>query len=283
MRFMFLMPVGPGSNEEWLREAVVSCLVGQGVECGVLLIDDGAGLCRGMESPHVKVVELARNVGVAAALNEGWASLPDDCEFVARMDADDICLPGRLQDQLVWMSGRPMAAVCGAGMLRVHGPTWLNDRRAFSPQTGGIGSILAMGRVPVWHPTVLLRRAAIEEYVGKRPWPEEYPWAEDYALWCKFFKAAGEGAFIRMDVPVIGHREHPGRASAVYQEEQLRSKEMARRRLLDGEELVGDDGQGTGEDVAGRGDKRGDAGPRPRRGGRSKPKPEAEAKPGDSF
>ena len=101
---------GPGP---YLGEAVASALAEQPAE--VLVVEDGTegvdagelGGARLLRLPHVRRSR-ARNTGVERAATE----------YVAFLDEDDVCLPGRLVAQRAALEAHP-AAVMTFGRVRV--------------------------------------------------------------------------------------------------------------------------------------------------------------------
>lgn len=101
--------------------------------------------------------------------------------LLARMDADDVALPGRLERQAAWLEARPGVAGCGTGVRyfpeeRVgegyrRYQRWLNSLR----EPGELLRDLFV-ECPVANPTLMLRTAAYREVGGyrERDWPEDY-------------------------------------------------------------------------------------------------------------
>jgi glycosyltransferase involved in cell wall biosynthesis len=58
-----------------------------------------------------KLLAAALNVGIQAA----------NAEFIARMDADDIAFPGRLERQLSFLQNNPAVAICGTAAILIEG------------------------------------------------------------------------------------------------------------------------------------------------------------------
>jgi glycosyltransferase involved in cell wall biosynthesis len=119
---------------------------------------------------RLRVLRLAQAPSLPALLQEGLKLCR--APYVARMDADDRCLPGRLQAQAGLLDGAPSLGLAGCGfrMITEGGPlspgylayaAWANG--AASPQD--IQRELFV-ECPLPHPTWMLRRQAALEVGG---------------------------------------------------------------------------------------------------------------------
>ena len=174
-----------------LEEAVDSVLSQTGVDFELLAVDDGStddGPARIAGRPGV--VHLSTGgCGLVGALQRGLAAARGS--FIARMDGDDVCLPGRLARQIALLRSDDRLGVCGtrvagfpagavgAGMQRYI--AWQNQ--LVTPEDHRRELFIES---PMCHPSVMLRRAALDE-VG--PW-RDVGWPEDYDLWLRI-EAAG--------------------------------------------------------------------------------------------
>jgi glycosyltransferase involved in cell wall biosynthesis len=183
-RTSILLPVRDGWPH--VREAVTSTLddVGHDPDAELVLIDDGstdAGSSwlaeAAAERPRVRLVR-AGGVGLPAALNTGLAQ--SDSEYVARMDADDVWLPGRLAAQTTAMARAPELAAAGCQIVRfVEGRDLAVSR--LPTEHDGIVTALLRGHHGICHPSVIMRRSALDAVGGY--WAEGV--AEDFDLFLR--------------------------------------------------------------------------------------------------
>jgi glycosyltransferase involved in cell wall biosynthesis len=208
-RVSVILPVRDGGP--WLNQAVGSIL-GQTLEDLELIVVDDHSVDRAVEAldrgdTRLQVVA-NEGMGVSAAFNTGLARARG--AFVARMDADDVALPMRLERQLAYFQAQPGVAICGAcveifadggvrgGNRRYQ--DWLNACR--DPAT--IRRELFI-ESPIPNPTAMFRAAALQELGGYR----EPDWPEDYDL---FLRADAAGLSMgKPDGVLLRWREHAGR------------------------------------------------------------------------
>lgn len=204
-----LMPVHNGG--EYLAVAVDSILTQSYTSLELILIDDhstdGAITALDKSDPRLKIHH-CNGRGVADAFNTGFAH----CEgvYVARMDADDISLPQRLQCQLDYLTQNPGVGIAGGcveifsesgiqGGLRRY-QTWLNSVR--TPQQVHLQIFIES---PLPNPATMFRRSVLEQLNGYC----DPGWPEDYDL---YLRADAAGVQMGKPVPVVLRwREHDSR------------------------------------------------------------------------
>lgn len=154
-----VMPVYDGAA--FVAEAVRSILAQTHRELELIVVDDGSTdttrdivAALAAEDPRVRLVARGHE-GHAAAANAGIALA--DADWIARMDADDVALPRRLEVQLAWAE-RQGLEVCGAGLVdkfgAERGGLWFPEHHA------DIERELVL-RVAMLHPTMLYRAEAL--------------------------------------------------------------------------------------------------------------------------
>jgi glycosyltransferase involved in cell wall biosynthesis len=199
-----------------LEDAAVSLRVQTLSDFEVVAVDDGSTDCTwqflldwAASDPRVRPLHAAGR-GIAAALATAQAYARG--ELIARMDADDIADPGRLEAQAHLLQTHPKLAGCGThvryfprselrqGALRYE--AWLNGLRSADAVAREI-----FVECPIAHPTLMLRRSALLAVGGYR----EMGWPEDYDLVLRLW-ATGHRLAVVPEV-LLHWRDSPERAS----------------------------------------------------------------------
>ncbi len=233
----------PAYNAESTIESAVQSILRQSLtEIELVIVDDGStdrtpqilDSCIRLDS-RVRVLRQP-NGGIIQALNVGIPLCKAD--LIARMDADDISHPRRLELQAEMMDADPSLSVCSCrvrtfprrgllgGMVRYE--EWLNSLIA-SDQIARDFFVES----PVSHPSAMLRKGELIE-LGCY---QERGWAEDYDLWMRFHIARKR--FAKVDRVLVCWRQTEGRLtftdSRYSLENFLRAKAHYLARLLEGE------------------------------------------------
>lgn len=129
----------------------------------------------------VKTIKQEENLGLAKAMNLALKYV--NGEFIARMDADDISHPKRIEKQTVFLLENPDIDIVGTWAIEI------NERgkeffRKKMPLSHDECYRFFKKRDPVVHPSVMFRR----NFLGKiELYPENTYLAEDTMLWADAF------------------------------------------------------------------------------------------------
>lgn len=214
-RVTVLLPVR--DQVDYLREAVASLLRQTLRDIEVHILDDASTDAAAVaavagQDPRIRLVRRGENIGLTRNLN---AALPmAKSEYIARMDADDVALPWRLERQVAFMDRHPEIAICGGWVRRFgHGRPFV----ARYPCGKETVRAYALFDNPLAHPAVLLRRSAFEQ--AGLTYDESVPVAQDYDLWARALDAVDAD---NLDQVVLDYRVHGGSVSSARAEESNR-------------------------------------------------------------
>jgi glycosyltransferase involved in cell wall biosynthesis len=167
----------------------------------LLAIDDGSTddtlqLLQSFDDSRIRIVSESVNRGVSHRLNQ--AALMARGEYYARMDADDLMFPLRLEKQLDFLLQHPEVDLVGTGLVsisekRIPCGIRLAPARVSDPFRILKGEVL-------YQPTVMGRTSWFLEH----PYVEGYKHSEDFALWAK---SAGDLRIANLQEPLLFYRE----------------------------------------------------------------------------
>jgi glycosyltransferase involved in cell wall biosynthesis len=221
------MPVHNGA--QYLRESVESILGQTFRDFELLVINDGstddtADIVASFGDPRIRLLHNETNLGLIATLNRGLDESRGD--FIARMDHDDVSLPQRLERLLQFFTAHPSVGICGSSYIP-FGQADLSSFRGRCPTDPARIHAALLFNSPLGHPTVMMRRAALERH-GLR-YRQDFVHAEDYDLW-----ARAADCFPIANVPdrLLRYRVHPGQVTYQHGERQRESAGRVRREQL---------------------------------------------------
>ena len=174
--------------EEYLRASIESVLNQTYKNFEFIIIDDcstdsSLGIIKSYNDKRIILIENEVNLGITKSLNRGLAVAKG--EYIARMDADDICLPERFEKQVCYLKEHPDTIVCGTGVELIG--DW-QDRHSNKficreiPERDLFKVYLLFGNYPnIVHPTAMFNHKIIKENNIK--YDERYPVAQDYKMW----------------------------------------------------------------------------------------------------
>ena len=195
--YSVLMSVYKKERPEYLYAALKSRIGQSWKPSEIVLVCDGP-LTRDLETVLreeafqnlLKLVRLEENAGLGAALAKG---LPEcTCEWVARMDSDDISVADRCEKQLQYLESHPETDVLSGTIAEFQGEArteWeakscVVSKKCVPRTQDEIASYIKM-RNPVNHPCVMFRRDKALAAGGYQP----CLLFEDYDLWVRMFQA----------------------------------------------------------------------------------------------
>lgn len=187
-----LLPVF--NAEKYLSKSIDSILNQTFIDFELIIINDGSvdqsdTIIRQYKDPRIVYLVNDSNKGLIYSLNRGIDTARG--KYIARMDADDICLPNRLNIQQAWLNNHPgIDVVCSFSDFIDE-----NDQpKGFFPRDRQFVSAEAIrNRLPfenlISHPTIMARASLLKEY-KYNPAQKNI---EDYDLWLRL---AGDGHLI---------------------------------------------------------------------------------------
>lgn len=172
------------NGEPYLHEAVASILNQTYNNFRFLILDNASTdnsrkVIRAFKDPRIDLVELPEDIGQTAALNRGLQTI--DTPWIARMDADDVSLPQRLELQMAYLDRHPEVVLLGTGVRLIDGRGQvMGDRRVLVADVD-LRWLILIGGGGFAHSSAVFATAAVAQAGG---YPTQYRYSQDYALWC---------------------------------------------------------------------------------------------------
>jgi glycosyltransferase involved in cell wall biosynthesis len=198
------------NDARFLSEAVASVLRQTLDDLELLVVDDAStdetpAVLAGVSDSRLVLLRNDEQAGLAASLNRGLDAA--NGRFVARLDADDVAVPDRLQRQVERLRNDERTAVVGSAVVDLD-EQGRRGRTHVMPQGATALRWHALFSSPFFHPTVLVDRGVLDAH-GLRYDPS-FLESEDYDLWTRLF-AYADGD--NLSEPLVLKRVHAGQAS----------------------------------------------------------------------
>ncbi len=174
--------------EEYLRKAIESILNQTYSDFEFIIVDDcstdnSLEIIKSYKDPRISVIKNEVNMGITKSLN--CALAVSKGEFVARMDADDICLPERFEKQVKYLKQNREVIVCGTWVeLFGNGADAYNEKysRKILPEKETLQINLLFGNhMNIIHPTAMFNHKLLKD--NNIVYNENYIYAQDYRMW----------------------------------------------------------------------------------------------------
>ncbi len=189
VRVSVLMAVHNG--EKYLHQALDSILSQTYTDFEFIIVDDGSSdstvpIVGGYAARDRRMVLVYNeaNIGLTRSLNRGLELAQG--EYVARMDADDISLPGRLNAQVSFLDDHPEVAVLGTAAYLID-PSGVQGQLIRFPESHDHLRWLMCFDNPIIHPSVMFRRELVIRLGG---YDESVSTAQDFNLWYRIGRLA---------------------------------------------------------------------------------------------
>lgn len=202
-----IMPVY--NADEYLSASIESILNQTYKNFEFIIINDGSTdnsekiICS-YNDKRIKYIKYDSNLGYVARLNYGLSIASGT--FIARMDADDISKPERLEKQLNFLNLNPSIALVGSCYEKIKDNINLGFKKQ-QQKPYQLKFRLLFGS-NIAHPTVMFRRELID--LNRYFYKSEFSPAEDYELWTRLVM---EFELYNMPISLLYYRIHSNQIS----------------------------------------------------------------------
>ena len=188
------MPLGPQSaswrtrtassaysqkSSAYLKQAVESILYQTYKNFEFIILDDASTdnswqYLKSLKDKRIKLLKNKKNLGLAKSLNRTIGKASGD--YIARMDADDISLPERFEQQLHFMIKNPSIDLCGTWADLINESGQIIGEKKYPTKDKDIKKALNWYSAII-HPTFMARKKVYRKLKGYNP---KFDLAEDY-------------------------------------------------------------------------------------------------------
>ena len=145
-------------------------------------------------------------LGLAGSLNLGISAARG--RYIARFDSDDICMPHRLEEQVLYLDNNPEIGVLGGHLAIVDENERFTALRHYPLNHKAIERRFHLNNAMA-HPTVMMRRSVIEAHGAYDP---KFKFAEDLELWLRLINK--DVQFANIDSVLVHYRQQSSNRSA---------------------------------------------------------------------
>lgn len=216
----------------YLPAAIRSVLTQTFTDFEFLIVDDGstdetAACVQSFHDARIRLVSSGANQGQTRSLNRGLGLAHG--AYIARLDADDVCLPDRLRQQVGFLDRHQHVAVIGTWMHEIdaHG----RRVRLFGEVLQDYGTFVArllLGGCPIYHPSSMFRREEVERCGG---YDERFRIGQDYDLWIRLAMRRCRAHV--MAQPLTMYRVHTRQQTIADMAGHRRELRLAHRRMVE--------------------------------------------------
>lgn len=186
--------------ERYITQAITSIICQSFQDWELLIVDDGSSdhslaIARSFGDPRITVIAGECNRGLPFRLNQIVRKSAG--EYVARMDADDLMHPERIEKQFNYLQDHPDVDVVGSSVISIDSeglPYGIRHSRVPTTQIG------VFQYSPFIHPSIMARSMWLRD----NPYNEANLRAEDYELWVH---ALNRSYFAVMSEPLLFYRD----------------------------------------------------------------------------
>lgn len=193
---------------KYLAEAVESVVSQTLDDLEIVLVDDGSkdntlDIINRYSEKDARIVVISKhNTGLTDSLNIGIARCR--AKWIARLDADDVAMPTRLEEQISYVQQHPDVVLLGAGFIEIDENGRHVKVQSYPSRHDTLVRYLRTGRRCFPHSSVLFRKDIVSEVGAYRP---RILCAEDTDLWLRLSEVGHVGCINKALVKIRKHED----------------------------------------------------------------------------
>ncbi len=206
------------NGETYLKEAIDSLLAQSFKDFELIVVDDGstdgtATILAAYTDTRLRVLTAEKNAGLIASLN--WGVSVARGKYLARLDADDVAMPDRLENQVRYLDQHPEVALLGTGALLIDSAGKALYPTYYQQSIAAIPTHLLFRNVFI-HSSIMVKTEVLRRF----PFDPTYYLAEDYIVWVQI---AEMYQVVALQDAWVQHRIHENNITTVKQVQHLQT------------------------------------------------------------
>ena len=179
------------NSEKFLKQALESILNQSYKEYEFIILDDASTdstkkIIQNLTNKDARIIAVYNDINKGLTTNLNKAISLAKGAYIARMDADDIAFPARIEKQVMFLDNNPEIDIVGTAAIDIDENANEIQLRT-SPQFHDDIIALLPKANPMIHSTVVFRK---NSFASIGFYNEAYRTTQDYEMW---FRAAGKG------------------------------------------------------------------------------------------
>jgi len=231
------------NEEKHIAEAIDSVLAQTYPHFEFIIVNDGStdgtdSIIRSYSDARIRYIINEKNLKLIDSLNKGLRAATG--KYIARMDADDICMHNRLEKQVAFMEANPETGISGA-QLQLFGNAQGTMNYPLSHDDIRLGLLLTSC---FGNNVVIFRKSILDEH--SLFFPKGYFHAEDYKCWTNWIQYTRAA---NLPECLVNYRSHSNSVSVQHKALQRETRNRVRAEYVSG--LFGLTGPQTAQDFTG--------------------------------
>lgn len=171
---------------------------------------------------RIRAFKNKNNLNVVKTRNKAFSKCSKQSAYYAILDADDVCMPQRLEKQVRFLEKNPSYALVGSNLEIIDERSQTIGKRVY-PETNKEIQEQMILRNCFAQPAIMIRASIRPRY------DEEYTRVQDYELW---FRTIQEHKGYNLQEPLIRYRLHTQQGKNKYLRLTLRNTARIQRKYL---------------------------------------------------
>lgn len=213
-----ILPVYNG--EDYLAHTIDSVLSQSFQDFEFIIINDSSTdsseeIILSYKDSRIVYLSNENNLKIVKTLNKGISTSKG--KYIARIDADDICMPNRFELQINFLESNSNIAVLGTDMYFINENGKIIGRGIVQGQTSLEVKRELSRRCCLYHPSVMINYDLVGD---KLYYDDNFLYAEDYELWLRLRK---EFNFANLSSPMLKYRIHSNSLTHTFNDKAVKS------------------------------------------------------------